>query len=123
MKALKCRECGQIPAHYTRMCAIRLRPARESPTIMMSHQNARPDAPEVIDLASQGMWRYRELLPIANQRADAVGCQVGFTRRSSKEMTERLARRLGIPRALDPERCGRIVPRFLQGPRHNAAWR
>lgn len=89
MKALKCRECGrEYPLAATHVCEYDFGPlevAYDYPRIKQSMTRA------AIDSRPRTMWRYRELLPIAQE--PTVGSQVGFT---PMVKADRLARRLGI---------------------------
>lgn len=89
MKALKCRECGrEYPLEATHVCEFDFGPlevaydyARITKSLTRKNIEARP----------QTMWRFRELLPVAQE--PTVGRQVGFT---PLVKADRLARRLGI---------------------------
>jgi len=89
MKALKCRECGrEYPLAATHVCEFDFGPLevaydynRIGKTLTKKNIESRPHT----------MWRYRELLPIAQD--PTVGFQVGFT---PLVKADRLARRLGI---------------------------
>src|SRR4051812_29457103 len=89
MKALKCRECGrEYPLAATHVCEFDFGPLevaydynRIGKTLTRARIESRPHT----------MWRYRELLPIAQD--PTVGFQVGFT---PIVKADRLARRLGI---------------------------
>ena len=89
MKALKCRECGrEYPLAATHVCEFDFGPlevvydyARIKKSLTRSAIESRP----------QTMWRYRELLPVAED--PTVGTQVGFT---PLIKADRLARALGI---------------------------
>src|SRR5688572_4585451 len=89
MKALKCRECGrEYPLTATHVCEFDFGPlevAYDYAKIKSSLTRAE------IDKRPRTMWRYRELLPIAQE--PTVGTQVGFT---PIVKADRLARRLGI---------------------------
>src|SRR5689334_15224673 len=89
MRALKCRECGrEYPLMATHVCEFDFGPLevvydyeRIKQTLTAAAIRSRPNS----------MWRYRELLPVAND--PTVGLQVGFT---PLVKANRLARRLGI---------------------------
>ncbi len=89
MKALKCRECGrEYPLTATHVCEFDFGPlevaydyAKIKGSLTRSEIEKRP----------RTMWRYRELLPVAQE--PTVGTQVGFT---PIVKADRLARRLGI---------------------------
>jgi len=75
MKALKCRECGrEYPLAATHVCEYDFGPlevAYDYPRIKQSLTRAK------IESRPHTMWRYRELLPVAQD--PTVGTQVGFT--------------------------------------------
>src|SRR6266498_1243457 len=89
MKALKCRECGrEYPLTATHVCEFDFGPlevvydyARIKKALTRSAIESRP----------QSMWRYRELLAVAED--PTVGTQVGFT---PLLKADRLARALGV---------------------------
>src|SRR6202050_1792971 len=89
MKALKCRECGrEYPLTATHVCEFDFGPlevAYDYDRIKKSLTKA------AIESRSKTMWRYRELLPVANE--PTVGRQVGFT---PLVKADRLAKQLGI---------------------------
>ena len=89
MKALKCRECGrEYPLAATHVCEFDFGPlevAYDYDRIKKSMTKA------AIHSRAQSMWRYRELLPVAND--PTVGLQVGFT---PLVKADRLAKKLGI---------------------------
>jgi len=89
MKALKCRECGrEYPLAATHVCEFDFGPlevAYDYPRIQESMTRER------IQSRPQSMWRYRELLPTAEE--PTVGRQVGFT---PLVKADRLAKALGI---------------------------
>jgi threonine synthase len=89
MKALKCRECGrEYPLEATHVCEFDFGPlevAYDYDRIKKSLTRA------AIQSRAKSMWRYRELLPVANE--PTVGMQVGFT---PLVKADRLAERLGI---------------------------
>ena len=89
MRALKCRECGrEYPLAATHVCEFDFGPLevlydydRIKESLTRSAIQSRPKA----------MWRYRELLPVAD--GPTVGLQVGFT---PLIKADRLSKRLGI---------------------------
>jgi len=89
MKALKCRECGrEYPLEATHVCEFDFGPlevAYDYDRIKKSLTKA------AIQSRPKSMWRYRELLPVAND--PTVGLQVGFT---PLIKADRLAKALGI---------------------------
>ena len=89
MKALKCRECGrEYPLTANHVCEFDFGPlevAYDYDRIKKSLTRA------AIQSRIKSMWRYRELLPVAND--PTVGLQVGFT---PLVKADRLAERLGI---------------------------
>ena len=89
MKALKCRECGrEYPLAATHVCEFDFGPlevAYDYDRIKKSLTRA------AIESRPQTMWRYRELLPIAEE--PTVGREVGFT---PLIKADRLAKALGI---------------------------
>jgi len=89
MKALKCRECGrEYPLAATHVCEFDFGPLEvvyDYPTIKKSLTRA------AIESRPQTMWRYRELLPVAE--GPTVGVEVGFT---PLIKADRLAKALGI---------------------------
>ncbi|MHB8519771.1 MAG: threonine synthase [Limisphaerales bacterium] len=89
MKALKCRECGrEYPLEATHVCEFDFGPLEvvyDYPAVKQSLTRAS------IQSRPQTMWRYRELLPVADD--PTVGLQVGFT---PLIKADRLARRLGV---------------------------
>jgi threonine synthase len=89
MRALKCRECGrEYPLTATHVCEFDFGPlevAYDYERIKKSLTRA------AIQSRAKSMWRYRELLPVAND--PTVGLQVGFT---PLVKADRLAKELGI---------------------------
>jgi threonine synthase len=89
MRALKCRECGrEYPLTANHVCEFDFGPlevAYDYDRIKRSLTKA------AIASRPKGMWRYRELLPVANE--PTVGLQVGFT---PLVKADRLAAKLGI---------------------------
>src|SRR3954454_1236822 len=89
MKALKCRECGrEYPLEATHVCEFDFGPLEVAYDY---NRIAKTLTKKNIDSRPHTMWRYRELLPIAQD--PTVGFQVGFT---PMVKADRLARRLGI---------------------------
>src|SRR5689334_7522288 len=89
MKALRCRECGrEYPLTATHVCEFDFGPLEVSYDY---ERIRRVLSKEVIRSRPETMWRYRELLPVAQD--PTVGAQVGFT---PLIKADRLARRLGI---------------------------
>src|SRR5215831_12766997 len=89
MRALKCRECGrEYPLTANHVCEFDFGPLE---VVYDYDRIKRSLTREVIQSRPKGMWRYRELLPIAND--PTVGKQVGFT---PLVKADRLAKRLGI---------------------------
>jgi threonine synthase len=89
MKALKCRECGrEYPLEATHVCEFDFGPLE----VVYDYDRIRPALTRAAMAGRpQTMWRYRELLPVAEE--PTVGRQVGFT---PLIKADRLARRLGI---------------------------
>src|SRR5579863_3089848 len=89
MKALKCRECGrEYPLAATHVCEFDFGPLE----VAYDYDRIKKSlSREVIASRPKSMWRYRELLPIANE--PTVGTQVGFT---PLVKADRLAKKLGI---------------------------
>src|SRR6266850_4314893 len=89
MKALKCRECGrEYPLAATHVCEFDFGPLEvvyDYPHIKKSMTRS------AIESRPHTMWRYRELLPVAE--GPTVGAQVGFT---PLLKADRLAKALGI---------------------------
>ena len=89
MKALKCRECGrEYPLAATHVCEFDFGPLEvvyDYALIKKSLTRA------TIESRPNTMWRYRELLPVAED--PTVGTQVGFT---PLIKADRLAKALGI---------------------------
>jgi threonine synthase len=89
MKALKCRECGrEYPLTATHVCEFDFGPLE----VVYDYDRIRESLThEAIKSRPKSMWRYRELLPVAND--PTVGLEVGFTQLIR---ADRLAKRLGI---------------------------
>src|SRR5689334_14126479 len=89
MRALKCRECGrEYPLTATHVCEFDFGPLE----VVYDYDRIKSSLTrEAIQSRAQGMWRYRELLPVVND--PTVGTQVGFT---PLVKADRLAKRLGI---------------------------
>src|SRR5213592_1221999 len=92
MKALKCRECGrEYPLAATHVCEFDFGPLEVAYDYALIKKALVRSA---IEKRPKTMWRYRELLPVANE--PTVGCQVGFT---PLIKADRLAKALGIREA------------------------
>jgi threonine synthase len=89
MKALKCRECGrEYPLTATHVCEFDFGPLE----VAYDYDRVKKSLTrQSIQSRPQTMWRYRELLPIANE--PTVGSEVGFT---PLIKADRLAKVLGI---------------------------
>src|SRR5689334_5450056 len=89
MKALKCRECGrEYPLTANHVCEFDFGPLE----VAYDYEKVRNSLTRrAIEGRPQTMWRYRELLPIAQE--PTVGFQVGYT---PLVKADRLAQRLGI---------------------------
>src|SRR5215470_17590496 len=89
MKALKCRECGrEYPLAATHVCEFDFGPLQvvyDYPAIKKTLTRT------AIEARPQTMWRYRELLPVAE--TPTVGQEVGFT---PLIKADRLAKAFGI---------------------------
>jgi len=92
MKALKCRECGrEYPLTATHVCEFDFGPLE----VVYDYERIKKSLSRAaISDRPHTMWRYRELLPVANE--PTVGRQVGFT---PLVKADRLARALGIREA------------------------
>src|SRR5687767_9119978 len=92
MKALKCRECGrEYPLAATHVCEFDFGPLE----VVYDYDRIRKSLSRAaIAERPQTMWRYRELLPVANE--PTVGRQVGFT---PLVKADRLAKALGVREA------------------------
>ena len=89
MKALKCRECGrEYPLAATHVCEFDFGPLEVAYDYALIKKSMTRHA---IESRPQTMWRYRELLPIADE--PTVGFEVGFT---PLIKADRLAKALGI---------------------------
>jgi threonine synthase len=89
MRALKCRECGrEYPLTATHVCEFDFGPLEVVYDYDRIKKSLTRDA---IQSRPKSMWRYRELLPVAND--PTVGLEVGFT---PLIKADRLAKRLGI---------------------------
>ena len=89
MRALKCRECGrEYPLTATHVCEFDFGPLEVAYDYERIKKSLTKSA---IQSRIKSMWRYRELLPVAND--PTVGLQVGFT---PLIKADRLAKRLGI---------------------------
>src|SRR5258706_1357788 len=89
MRALKCRECGrEYPLTANHVCEFDFGPLE----VVYDYDRIKTGLTrEKIQSRAKSMWRYRELLPVAND--PTVGLQVGFT---PLIKADRLAKRLGI---------------------------
>lgn len=89
MKALKCRECGrEYPLAATHVCEFDFGPLE----VAYDYERAKTTLTrKTIESRPQTMWRYRELLPVADE--PTVGCEVGYT---PLIKADRLAAKLGI---------------------------
>jgi len=89
MRALKCRECSrEYPLAATHVCEFDFGPLE----VVYDYDHIKRSLTRAeIQSRPKSMWRYRELLPVAD--APTVGLQVGFT---PLIKADRLARRLGI---------------------------
>jgi threonine synthase len=89
MKALKCRECGrEYPLTATHVCEFDFGPLEVAYDYDRIKKVLTRD---VITARPKNMWRYRELLPVAQE--PTVGRQAGYT---PLVKADRLAKRLGI---------------------------
>src|SRR5437870_6487206 len=89
MRALKCRECGrEYPLTATHVCEFDFGPLE----VVYDYERIQESLTRAaIQSRPESMWRYRELLPVAN--GPTVGLQVGFP---PLVKADRLAKRLGI---------------------------
>src|SRR5262245_46430668 len=89
MRALKCRECGRAyPLAATHVCEFDFGPLE---VVYDYDQIKKALTHEAVQSRPKSMWRYRELLPVAD--GPTVGLQVGYT---PLIRADRLAERLGI---------------------------
>ncbi len=89
MKALKCRECGrEYPLTASHVCEFDFGPLE---VVYDYDRIKRSLTKTAIQSRPQTMWRYRELLPVAEE--PTVGTEVGFT---PLIKADRLAKALGI---------------------------
>jgi threonine synthase len=89
MRALRCRECGrEYPLAATHVCEFDFGPLEVAYDYDAIRKAVRRDR---IESRLPTMWRYRELLPVAEE--PTVGREVGFT---PLIKADRLARRLGV---------------------------
>src|SRR5262245_46306601 len=89
MRALKCRECGrEYPLEATHVCEFDFGPLE---VVYDYAQIKKSMTREAVEDRPHSMWRYRELLPVAD--SPTVGTQVGFT---PLLRADRLAKALGI---------------------------
>jgi threonine synthase len=89
MRALRCRECGrEYPLTATHVCEFDFGPLE----VVYDYNRIKKSLTrEVIQSRPKSMWRYRELLPVAN--GPTIGLEVGFT---PLIKADRLAKRLGV---------------------------
>src|SRR6516225_7901542 len=89
MRALKCRECGrEYPLTANHVCEFDFGPLE----VVYDYERVKKSLTrESVQSRPKAMWRYRELLPVAE--GPTVGLQVGFT---PLIKADRLAKRLGI---------------------------
>jgi threonine synthase len=89
MRALKCRECGrEYPLTANHVCEFDFGPLE----VVYDYDLIKEVMTrETIQSRAKAMWRYRELLPVADE--PTVGLQVGFT---PLIKADRLAKKLGI---------------------------
>jgi len=89
MRALKCRECGrEYPLTATHVCEFDFGPLE----VVYDYDQIKTSLTrEALQSRPKSMWRFRELLPVAND--PTVGLQVGGT---PLVKADRLAKRLGI---------------------------
>src|SRR5689334_25414614 len=75
MRALKCRECGrEYPLTANHVCEFDFGPLE----VVYDYDRIKASLTrDTITRRGKSMWRYRELLPVANE--PTVGTQVGFT--------------------------------------------
>src|SRR3954470_12818152 len=89
MHALKCRECGrEYPLTANHVCEFDFGPLE---VVYDYDRIKRSMTRDIVTSRGKSMWRYRELLPVAEQ--PTVGTQVGYT---PLVKADRLAKRLGI---------------------------
>jgi len=89
MKALKCRECGrEYPLAATHVCEFDFGPLEVVYDYALIKRALSRSA---IESRPETMWRYRELLPVADD--PTVGVEVGFT---PLIKADRLAKALGV---------------------------
>jgi threonine synthase len=92
MKALKCRECGrEYPLEATHVCEFDFGPLEVAYDYDKIKKSLSKDA---LDKRPQTMWRFRELLPVAEE--PTVGTRVGYT---PLVKADRLAKWLGVREA------------------------
>ena len=89
MKALKCRECGrEYPLTASHVCEFDFGPLE----VVYDYDRIKKALNRATIVSrAQTMWRYRELLPVAEE--PTVGRQVGFT---PLVKADRLAKALGV---------------------------
>src|SRR5262249_46473312 len=89
IRRLQCRECGrQYPLAATHVCEFDFGPLE---VVYDYDRIKRSLSHQAIQSRPKAMWRYRELLPVADD--PTVGLQVGYT---PLVRADRLAKRLGI---------------------------
>src|SRR5260221_14767673 len=90
MRALKCRECGrEYPLTANHVCEFDFGPLE----VVYDYDRIKTSLTrEALQSRPKSMWRFRELLPVAND--PTVGLQVGGTPLGK---AYRLAKRLRIP--------------------------
>ena len=89
MRALKCRECGrEYPLTATHVCEFDFGPLE----VVYDYDHiGKSLTRQTIQSRPRSMWRYRELLPVAD--GPTVGLQTGFT---PLVKADRLAKKLGV---------------------------
>src|SRR3954464_8478564 len=89
MRALKCRECGrEYPLTANHVCEFDFGPLE---VVYDYDRIKRSMTRDIVTSRGKSMWRYRELLPVAEQ--PTVGTQVGFT---PLVKADRLGKRVGV---------------------------
>ena len=92
MKALKCRECGrEYPLEATHVCEFDFGPLEVAYDYDKIKKSLTKDS---LAKRPQTMWRFRELLPVAEE--PTVGTGVGYT---PLVKADRLAKWLGVREA------------------------
>ncbi len=110
MSGLKCRLCGKLyPKEALNFCTDDFGPLE----VAYDYEEvARTLTRAAIAARPRSMWRYRELLPLDGE--PTVGRHVGCT---PLIRADRLARALGVVRALYQERRRQLSHALVQGPR------